>query len=98
MEHHVPPVADSVIQDDVESVVPPSSASSNRLVFSNEDAVVIRALFPLMIRGELNINSKQVIERIKEKNASFLKRYTETQIVLRVRTEKRAHTRRNKRK
>ena len=49
-----------------------------------------------MIQGDMNIRAAIVIETIKSNKPEMLNRYTETQLVLRVRTEKRAYNRRNK--
>ena len=75
-----------------------TSGSTNRLIFTDEDGETLRNLFPHMVEGNSNIRRTEVIDTIKEKKPELLLNYTETQIVLRVRTEKRAFNRRKKRK
>lgn len=79
---------------DTDSVIAPSATSSGHLIFSEEDSTRIRLLFPFMIDGKNMIRRCEVIPTIEEKCPILLKKYTENQILSRVRTEKRAADRR----
>ena len=48
-----------------------------------------------MMAGKATIRKKEVIDRAKVNAPQLLKKYTQTQILLKVRTEKRAFDRRN---
>ena len=72
-----------------------SSTSSSKRVFSKTDERLIRNIYQDMIKGHVTIRKAEVIKRIKDNALDLLKRCTSMQLLLKVRTEKRAHDRRN---
>ena len=74
------------------------TSSSLRRVFNAKDGLLIRKLFPKMIQGDVTIRKMEVIGVVKVEAPQLLESYTEEQILLRVRTEKRARDRRIKAK
>ena len=78
--------------------VGPSSSKSSRLVFNDEDAKKISTLFPLMITGKATIRRHEIQSSVEMNAPELLENVTLEQIVLRVRTEKRANDRRKNRK
>ena len=74
------------------------STSTSKRVFNTEDGNLIRKIFQHMIKGKATIRRSEVDAIVDDKAENLLESYTREQILLRVRTEKRAYDRREKRK
>ena len=72
-----------------------SICTSSKRTFDCHDGEVIRQLFPLMVTGEETIRKKIVREIVESKRPDLLDRYTMVQLLMKVRTEKRAFDLRN---
>ena len=88
----------SSLHDDISVTTGQSQSTSGHLVFHPSDAEKIQKLFPDMIAGRKTIRQKEVTGVVTEQAPELLEIFSLQQILLRVRTEKRAFDRRNQRK
>ena len=67
---------------------------TGHLIFKKEHGQQLESIFPDMVTGKQSIVKQTVLETVKEKFPELLKNYTETQVLSRIRTQKRAYDRR----
>lgn len=80
--------------DESKDWIPDTTSSANSL-FSKEDDNFLKSLFKEQVSGEVNINRREIVDVLQSTAPNYLKKFKVDQLVSKIRTQKRAHDRRN---